>query len=145
MIIVNRWLRTSAGSQWHWHSTKLAAWEVADSTSMSWLSGSGREYVRGMRLPTMVCRWALLRKRGGTKGRIHGEASVVSNRPSSVVPIRVPDFHLRILLTIRASGMDCCWRGKHRTFGCGELPPAHNSSQNSCNCAVDRVYKLAVS
>jgi hypothetical protein len=89
--IVNRWLRTSAGCQWQWHSTKLAPREVAGSTSMSWLSGSGREYVRGMRLPTMVCRWALRRKRGGTKGRIHGEASVVSNR-SSVVPIRVPIF-----------------------------------------------------
>ena len=77
-----------AGCQWQWHSTKLAPRaEIAAPTSMSWLSGSGSESVRGRRLPTMVWRWPLRKKRRGTKGRIDGDASVESNRFSPLLPM----------------------------------------------------------
>ena len=62
-------------------------------------------------------RWSADDRRAGKRGwatkkaASTGEASVVSNRPSSVVPMRVPDFHLLVLIRIRVVGMDCC---RHR-------------------------------
>src|ERR1700739_14567 len=75
---------------------------------MIWLSGSGREKVRGRKVPTRVCRWPLRRNRRATKGRTHGEASVISNRSSFVAPIGCL-ISLTDTYCDAYSGIELCW------------------------------------
>ena len=68
MIAVGREARTSTGCQWQSQRIWLEIWEsVAGETSTSVDSAGGRVLVRARKLPRMVWRWPLVKKRRGVK------------------------------------------------------------------------------